>query len=188
MQLQILLYQMHTPSRTYTLPLTPTFFQELRLRINSRERKRMHDLNSALDALRQVMPYNHGPSVRKLSKISTLLLARNYIVMLNQSVEELRRLVNTQRIDPKSLPGSSPPPSRADMIDSVAKNVSPVHSVSKSPPSMPNLGMPPPGNILGATPFAAGPGAGSFFPFPSLLPPAAFYAAYPLPISNRNQL
>ncbi|ESO12002.1 hypothetical protein HELRODRAFT_138705, partial [Helobdella robusta] len=56
--------------------------QELRLKVNSRERKRMHDLNSALDALREVMPYSHGPSVRKLSKISTLTMARNYIVML----------------------------------------------------------------------------------------------------------
>ena len=42
----------------------------------------MHDLNSALDGLREVMPYAHGPSVRKLSKIATLLLARNYILML----------------------------------------------------------------------------------------------------------
>lgn len=69
------------------------FLQDVRMKINSRERKRMHDLNSALDSLRQVMPYSHGPSVRKLSKIATLLLARNYILMLNQSLEEMRRLV-----------------------------------------------------------------------------------------------
>lgn len=67
--------------------------QELRLKVNSRERKRMHDLNSALDALREVMPYAQGPSVRKLSKIATLLLAKNYIVMLNNSVEEMRKLL-----------------------------------------------------------------------------------------------
>ncbi|XP_033095973.1 oligodendrocyte transcription factor 3-like [Anneissia japonica] len=65
----------------------------LRMKINSRERKRMHDLNSALDNLREVMPYAHGPSVRKLSKISTLMLARNYILMLNKSVEELKQLL-----------------------------------------------------------------------------------------------
>jgi hypothetical protein len=53
----------------------------------------MHDLNSALDALREVMPYAHGPSVRKLSKIATLLLAKNYILMLNNSLQELRKLV-----------------------------------------------------------------------------------------------
>ncbi|ESO92158.1 hypothetical protein LOTGIDRAFT_70694, partial [Lottia gigantea] len=56
--------------------------EEVRLRINGRERERMHDLNTALDSLRQVMPYSQGPSVKKLSKMSTLLLARNYIVML----------------------------------------------------------------------------------------------------------
>ena len=67
--------------------------QELRLKINSRERKRMHDLNAALDGLREVMPYANGPSVRKLSKIATLLLAKNYILMLNHSVDEMKRLV-----------------------------------------------------------------------------------------------
>ncbi|BFZ09394.1 hypothetical protein BsWGS_12433 [Bradybaena similaris] len=67
--------------------------EEIRLRINSRERQRMHDLNSALDSLRQVMPYSSGASVKKLSKMSTLLLARNYIVMLTRSLEEMKRLV-----------------------------------------------------------------------------------------------
>ncbi|XP_075707058.1 oligodendrocyte transcription factor 2 [Rhinoderma darwinii] len=68
--------------------------QQLRLKINSRERKRMHDLNIAMDGLREVMPYAHGPSVRKLSKIATLLLARNYILMLTNSLEEMKRLVS----------------------------------------------------------------------------------------------
>lgn len=67
--------------------------QELRLKVNSRERKRMHDLNQAMDGLREVMPYAQGPSVRKLSKISTLLLARNYILMLSSSLEEMKKLV-----------------------------------------------------------------------------------------------
>ncbi len=67
--------------------------QNLRLKVNSRERKRMHDLNSALDGLREVMPYANGPSVRKLSKIATLLLAKNYILTLTHSLEELKTLV-----------------------------------------------------------------------------------------------
>ena len=67
--------------------------QDLRLKVNSRERKRMHDLNQAMDGLREVMPYAQGPSVRKLSKISTLLLARNYILMLSSSLEEMKKLV-----------------------------------------------------------------------------------------------
>ncbi|KAM3871484.1 oligodendrocyte transcription factor 4 [Diretmus argenteus] len=67
--------------------------QDMRLKVNSRERKRMHDLNQAMDGLREVMPYAQGPSVRKLSKISTLLLARNYILMLSSSLEEMKKLV-----------------------------------------------------------------------------------------------
>ncbi|XP_037603171.1 oligodendrocyte transcription factor 4 [Sebastes umbrosus] len=67
--------------------------QDLRLKVNSRERKRMHDLNQAMDSLREVMPYAHGPSVRKLSKISTLMLARNYILMLSGSLDEMKKLV-----------------------------------------------------------------------------------------------
>jgi len=59
---------------------------KVRLTINARERRRMHDLNDALDELRAVIPYAHGPSVRKLSKIATLLLAKNYILM---QVQEL---------------------------------------------------------------------------------------------------
>nr|XP_019608923.1 PREDICTED: class E basic helix-loop-helix protein 23 [Rhinolophus sinicus] len=61
--------------------------------INARERRRMHDLNDALDGLRAVIPYAHSPSVRKLSKIATLLLAKNYILMQAQALDEMRRLV-----------------------------------------------------------------------------------------------
>ncbi|XP_075887145.1 oligodendrocyte transcription factor 2 [Nelusetta ayraudi] len=74
--------------------LSENELQTIRLKINSRERKRMHDLNVAMDGLREVMPYAHGPSVRKLSKIATLLLARNYILMLSNSLEEMKRLLS----------------------------------------------------------------------------------------------
>lgn len=65
----------------------------LRLSINARERRRMHDLNDALDELRSVIPYAHSPSVRKLSKIATLLLAKNYILMQANALDELRRII-----------------------------------------------------------------------------------------------
>lgn len=64
-----------------------------RLGINARERRRMHDLNDALDELRSVIPYAHSPSVRKLSKIATLLLAKNYILMQANALDEMRRLI-----------------------------------------------------------------------------------------------
>uniref|UniRef100_A0A8C7C220 Oligodendrocyte transcription factor 1 n=1 Tax=Oncorhynchus kisutch TaxID=8019 RepID=A0A8C7C220_ONCKI len=68
---------------------------ELRRKINSLERKRMQDLNVAMDALREVMvPYQLGPQPgRRLSKISTLVLARNYILLLGLSLQEMRRLL-----------------------------------------------------------------------------------------------
>lgn len=53
----------------------------------------MHDLNDALDELRHVIPYAHSPSVRKLSKIATLLLAKNYILMQTNALNELRRIL-----------------------------------------------------------------------------------------------
>lgn len=65
-----------------------------RLSINARERRRMHDLNDALDDLRSVIPYAHGPSVRKLSKIATLLLAKNFIMMQSNIIEELKKELN----------------------------------------------------------------------------------------------
>uniref|UniRef100_A0A7N6AME1 BHLH domain-containing protein n=1 Tax=Anabas testudineus TaxID=64144 RepID=A0A7N6AME1_ANATE len=71
--------------------LSPEEQQELRRKINSRERKRMQDLNIAMDALREVMP--GAPTGRRLSKISTLVLARNYILLLGSSLQEMRRLL-----------------------------------------------------------------------------------------------
>jgi hypothetical protein len=77
----------------------------VRLSINARERRRMHDLNDALDELRAVIPYAHSPSVRKLSKIATLLLAKNYILMQAHALEEMRRLITYMN--------TTPPPSAA---------------------------------------------------------------------------
>lgn len=65
----------------------------VRLNINARERRRMHDLNDALDELRGVIPYAHSPSVRKLSKIATLLLAKNYILMQQNALTEMRQVL-----------------------------------------------------------------------------------------------
>lgn len=91
--------------------MNETELQDLRLKINSRERRRMHDLNSALDGLREVMPYANGPSVRKLSKIATLLLAKNYILMLNSSLDEMKKLVSDiYKVHPSGGQRSRAPP------------------------------------------------------------------------------
>ncbi|KAG7265137.1 hypothetical protein CRUP_036829 [Coryphaenoides rupestris] len=107
----------HRPPKSQR-DLSPEEQQELRRKINSRERRRMQDLNVAMDALREVMvPYassspsspsspssssssssshSHHPGAppgRRLSKISTLVLARNYILLLGSSLQEMRQLL-----------------------------------------------------------------------------------------------
>ncbi|OAF70169.1 hypothetical protein A3Q56_02084 [Intoshia linei] len=67
----------------------PQELDELRNRINDRERQRMHDLSKAMNELRDVMPYPGNPAVRKLSKIATLTLAKNYIISLKQKIAEI---------------------------------------------------------------------------------------------------
>lgn len=82
----------------------------VRLGINARERRRMHDLNDALDELRAVIPYAHSPSVRKLSKIATLLLAKNYILMQANALEEMHRLITYMKQSQSVLPSAGGPP------------------------------------------------------------------------------
>ncbi|XP_062436460.1 neurogenin-3, partial [Rhea pennata] len=72
-----------------------------RMKANDRERNRMHHLNSALDALRSVLPT--FPDDAKLTKIETLRFAHNYIWALTQSL----------RLAEQSLPEPPPPPAAA---------------------------------------------------------------------------
>ncbi|NXJ67370.1 BHA15 protein, partial [Rostratula benghalensis] len=55
-----------------------------RLESNERERQRMHKLNNAFQALREVIP--HVRAENKLSKIETLTLAKNYIKSLTSII------------------------------------------------------------------------------------------------------
>nr|VDH80591.1 dimmed [Euperipatoides kanangrensis] len=59
-----------------------------RLESNERERMRMHSLNDAFQALREVIP--HVKCDRKLSKIETLTLAKNYIKALTNIICDMR--------------------------------------------------------------------------------------------------
>ena len=83
----------------------------------------MHDLNDAMDDLRAVIPYAHSPSVRKLSKIATLLLAKNYILMQANALEEMRKLVTyLSHTAGVPLPVLPTPPGRNEQVVS-AKNI-----------------------------------------------------------------
>ncbi|XP_054456763.1 neurogenin-3 [Anoplopoma fimbria] len=55
-----------------------------RMKANDRERSRMHNLNSALDALRRTLPAL--PEDAKLTKIETLRFAHNYIWALTETL------------------------------------------------------------------------------------------------------
>ncbi|XP_072915971.1 class A basic helix-loop-helix protein 15 [Hemitrygon akajei] len=55
-----------------------------RIESNERERQRMHHLNRAFQALREAVP--HVEADRKLSKIETLTLAKNYIESLTSTI------------------------------------------------------------------------------------------------------
>ncbi|KAL3108425.1 hypothetical protein niasHT_015347 [Heterodera trifolii] len=71
----------------------------LRLHINSRERKRMHDMNDSLDELRKVLPFaenDERSGAKKMSKIETILLAKMCILGLTKEIAELR--ANNERL------------------------------------------------------------------------------------------
>ncbi|KAM9715864.1 class A basic helix-loop-helix protein 15 isoform 2-T3 [Menidia menidia] len=58
-----------------------------RLESNERERQRMHKLNNAFQALREAIP--HVNTDKKLSKIETLTLAKNYIKALTTIILDM---------------------------------------------------------------------------------------------------
>uniref|UniRef100_A0A4W6CJ21 Class A basic helix-loop-helix protein 15 n=1 Tax=Lates calcarifer TaxID=8187 RepID=A0A4W6CJ21_LATCA len=58
-----------------------------RLESNERERQRMHKLNNAFQALREAIP--HVKTDKKLSKIETLTLAKNYIKALTTIILDM---------------------------------------------------------------------------------------------------
>lgn len=75
---------------------------EVRMRINDRERQRMHELNDALEALRRVLPHSTGSAMKKLSKLSTLIYARDHILSLTRSIEDMKSVVQSlSRKDPR---------------------------------------------------------------------------------------
>lgn len=70
-----------------------------RLESNERERLRMHSINDAFQSLREVIP--HVKKDRRLSKIETLTLAKNYIIALTKIICEMRG-----ELDPSKDEGS----------------------------------------------------------------------------------
>ncbi|XP_062422704.1 neurogenin-3 [Pungitius pungitius] len=69
-----------------------------RMKANDRERSRMHNLNSALEALRTVLPAL--PQDAKMTKIETLRFAHNYIWALSETL----RMAEQHAHAPQYLP------------------------------------------------------------------------------------
>ncbi|XP_072415921.1 class A basic helix-loop-helix protein 15 [Chiloscyllium punctatum] len=86
-----------------------------RIESNERERQRMHNLNNAFQALREVIP--HVEADRKLSKIETLTLAKNYIKSLTSTIlcmtKEHPVVPMPQPPDSQGEPKGSSPPLRS---------------------------------------------------------------------------
>lgn len=68
-----------------------------RAKANDRERYRMHNLNSALDALRRVLPT--FPDDAKLTKIETLRFAHNYIWALTETLRITEHVGHTPGLE-----------------------------------------------------------------------------------------
>ncbi|CAI4230212.1 unnamed protein product [Auanema sp. JU1783] len=95
----------------------------LRTSINSRERRRMHDLNDAHEELRSCLPYGQEANSRRLSKISTIMLASNWIRQLTKEnqrlkseVEELQRLISPSA-------STSSPKMKNDKLGQITKSM-----------------------------------------------------------------
>ncbi|KAM3924433.1 neurogenin-1 [Leptodactylus fuscus] len=71
-------------SRVKNEAILHTIKKTRRVKANDRERNRMHNLNSALDELRSILPC--FPDDTKLTKIETLRLAHNYIWALSETL------------------------------------------------------------------------------------------------------
>lgn len=66
----------------------------LRNSINSRERRRMHELNDEFETLRECLPYPNEANSRRMSKANTLLLASNWIKQLANANHKLQMELN----------------------------------------------------------------------------------------------
>uniref|UniRef100_A0A8C4Y1G3 Neurogenin 2 n=2 Tax=Gopherus TaxID=38771 RepID=A0A8C4Y1G3_9SAUR len=106
-----------------------------RLKANNRERNRMHNLNAALDALREVLPT--FPEDAKLTKIETLRFAHNYIWALTETLRLADHcgaaglpgalFPEAVLLSPGGAPASSPSPA-----SSWSRTNSPLSSASSS--------------------------------------------------------
>ncbi|CAD6242427.1 GSCOCG00009495001-RA-CDS [Cotesia congregata] len=98
-----------------------------RLESNERERMRMHSLNNAFQSLREVIP--HVSKERRLSKIETLTLAKNYIVALTDVICAMRNDEQSTNVQTTPIIDSE----KSDHINDCLNMNTPTSSRSSSP-------------------------------------------------------
>ncbi|KAM9312429.1 neurogenin-1 [Gastrophryne carolinensis] len=113
-----------------------------RVKANDRERNRMHNLNSALDELRSILPC--FPDDTKLTKIETLRLAHNYIWALSETLrlaDQCKEKSTKEVVHPGYMSPIAPssPGSDAGSWMSTASPSSSSFSVCTSNPSSPAM-------------------------------------------------
>ncbi|XP_030048383.1 neurogenin-2 [Microcaecilia unicolor] len=104
-----------------------------RVKANNRERNRMHNLNTALDSLREVLPT--FPEDAKLTKIETLRFAHNYIWALSETLRLADQLGGG--LDSLLSPGSADSPSSSSSL-AWSCTASPSPSYSTLSPASPS--------------------------------------------------
>ncbi|XP_034937456.1 class A basic helix-loop-helix protein 15-like [Chelonus insularis] len=97
-----------------------------RLESNERERMRMHSLNNAFQSLREVIP--HVSKERRLSKIETLTLAKNYIVALTDVICAMRSDEQSANVQTPGIDGET-----SDRMNDCLNMNTPTSSRSSSP-------------------------------------------------------
>uniref|UniRef100_A0A7E4UMH4 BHLH domain-containing protein n=1 Tax=Panagrellus redivivus TaxID=6233 RepID=A0A7E4UMH4_PANRE len=148
--------------------LDPEEQDRVRQTINSRERKRMHNLNFALDDLRDSLPSSRGASSRKLSKINTIVCATDWIRQIQKDNALLRQKLTDLGAEVPPLPtfnntlehiSVSPAPSEVSFAA--------IKTMAKSPPT-PSVQKPPtdPAPVVPTPPMP-------------MFPPAFFAAGFP---------
>uniref|UniRef100_A0A0N4Z637 BHLH domain-containing protein n=1 Tax=Parastrongyloides trichosuri TaxID=131310 RepID=A0A0N4Z637_PARTI len=118
--------------------------------INSRERKRMHDLNNAMEDLRQSLPYSQNANCRKMSKINTLILATSWIKQMTKTNEDLRKQLEDLQMKFNSITNGKPLKEELIHETSQKMTTTPINNnTNKSTPTPNNcLGNMPPGVLL----------------------------------------
>lgn len=123
------------PRRARTAETAQRLQKSRRLQANNRERTRMHNLNAALDALRDALPT--FPEDARLTKIETLRFAHNYIWALTETLRLADPGPPRPEPAPRSLAASPSPASTGSCAHSPPPSAAPSPGSGAASPASP---------------------------------------------------